>query len=748
MRFQRFAFALLLLGAVAATAHAQTKRAFIVGIGDYEELPDLEKTVGDARGYAEIFEEELGYEVTLLDDNPGRVEFITAFDAFRSSIAPGDDVAFIFSGHGWSDGAENYLVLSDAEQDASEIQLTLDTVGVTRFILENIKSRNPRVTIAIIDACRDYPFASITRSGFEKGLVRTEVSEGTMVMYAAGSHQKALDRLGADDPSPYSVFTRVLLPKLSEADRPLHDIAREVKTEVRTLAEEIDHDQNPAYYDELLGDFCLSGECREVAPAGPGPDTAAFTEATAIVGTEEGCRALFNYLDDFPDGKHRNVARILLNQPECAFLVETESVVDPEGLTLVGFEFEKNFGGRGNDRFDAVAPLPAGGAWLVGYSFNPEIQKQAYKGRGRGPGVYAVRVNAEGRLQASEQVMEGHFISDVVTAPAGDDGVWIAGGLRKSEDDASEQLIILRVDKSGKLIARAYIDSSGSVAESSDVKLLDRVINRATHAVPTEDGGVLVAGMRIVRAIEDTKSGSEVIEAMFPLFVQLDAKGTVISEIDYTDALETRFSAMISDGEGGAFMAGYGYEFSRDDEKQVLVGQIGPKGSDGGWFLDDTDSRVLSGQTPVAIARIDGGLAVLTSMDAGVSKGAQQSLYMLRAFSFENELLWQQKIAKPGNLMLTALETLEDGRLVALGTYSESGAVYSKSDRRPVFKGIAIAFGETGEIENEYSFGEGENRFQSIQQGPDGNFWVAGLTDAGTSNTGTQDAFVAKLKLD
>ncbi len=743
MRFQRFAFALLLFGAVATTAEAQTKRAFIVGIGDYEELPDLEKTVGDARGYAQVLEEELGYEVTLLDDNPGRVEFITAFDAFRSSIAPGDDVAFIFSGHGWSDGAENYLVLSDAEQDASEIQLTLDTVGVTRFILENIKSRQPRVTLAIIDACRDYPFASITRSGFEKGLVRTEVSEGTMVMYAAGSNQKALDRLGNDDPSPYSVFTRVLLPKLSEADRPLHDIAREVKTEVRTLAEEIDHDQNPAYYDELLGDFCLSGECRAVEATGQSPDAAAFTQATAMVGTEQGCTALFNYLDDFPDGTHRNVARILLSQPECDFLVKTGDAADPDALASLDFDFEQNFGGRGNDRFDAVAPLPDGGAWLVGYSFDPEIQKQDFKGGGRGPGVYAVRVNAEGRLQASQQVLVGAFISDVVTAPAPDNGVWIAGGFRKSETVADEQLYIMRLDSRGRGIARAYIDSSGSIAKFPDVRLLDRVINRATHAVPTDDGGVLVAGMRIVRVEGSAQSGREKLEAILPLFVRLNARGNIISEVDIIEGVETRIRAMIPDGDGGAFIAGFHKEFAdRPDSVGNFVGQINTKG-DLGWGLD---SKELNMGSVVGLARIEGGLAVLSSVDSGAASAGR--VYLLSAYTLEEELLWQQKIAKPGNLMLTALETAADGRLIALGTYSESGAVYSKSDKRPVFNGIAFAFGEKGEIEDDYSFGAGENRIQSIRQGPDGSFWVAGLTDAAASNTGTQDAFVAKLKLD
>ena len=39
------------LFALAFSADAKTKRAFIVGVGDYAELTDLKKTIGDADGY-------------------------------------------------------------------------------------------------------------------------------------------------------------------------------------------------------------------------------------------------------------------------------------------------------------------------------------------------------------------------------------------------------------------------------------------------------------------------------------------------------------------------------------------------------------------------------------------------------------------------------------------------------------------------------------------------------------------------
>ena len=109
---------LLISACLAMMAAAQTNRALIVGVGEYAELTDLQKTVGDASGYSGVFADDLGFEVTPLI-NPDTDTFLEQFDAFLQTIQPGDRVAFIFSGHGWSDGGQNYLALSDAPYHSS-----------------------------------------------------------------------------------------------------------------------------------------------------------------------------------------------------------------------------------------------------------------------------------------------------------------------------------------------------------------------------------------------------------------------------------------------------------------------------------------------------------------------------------------------------------------------------------------------------------------------------------------------------
>ena len=89
------------------------------------------------------------------------------------------------------------------------------------------------------------------------------------MVYSAGEGQSAMDRLSEADADPNSVFTRAFLPLL-RADLPLLDAIKLSQERVYALARSADHDQTPAYYDEVRGRACLSRECkaRERAAAG------------------------------------------------------------------------------------------------------------------------------------------------------------------------------------------------------------------------------------------------------------------------------------------------------------------------------------------------------------------------------------------------------------------------------------------------------------------------------------------------
>ena len=254
---------------------AQTKRAFIVGVQNYDELTDLTKTLSDAEGYADAFENELGFTVTKLLD-PSFSEFLIALSDFEASIEEGDEVAFIFSGHGWSDGARNFVAMRDAPLRSTEVVLERLTFDLNESVINKFRAKDPSLVLAIVDACRDNPFDLGTKS-VTKGLVPQQTIPGTLVVYAAGASQRALDRLDPEDASPYSVFTRTLLPKLVEADKPLMRSFDEARAETAELAQTISHAQRPAIYSDISLDYCFAVKC-EIGDANAVPDPATQRE--------------------------------------------------------------------------------------------------------------------------------------------------------------------------------------------------------------------------------------------------------------------------------------------------------------------------------------------------------------------------------------------------------------------------------------------------------------------------------------
>ena len=306
---------LLISACLAFAASAGTKRAFIVGVGDYQQLPDLQKTTGDANGYADVFSEDLGFEVTRLID-PTTVDFLEAFNGFLQSIEPGDEVAFIYSGHGWSDGADNFLALTDAPLETSEFALRHQTVSLAEGVLAELKARKPNLLFAIIDACRDNPFDTGTRS-VTRGMARQEIVPGTLVVYAAGARQKALDRLGPEDDSPYSVFTRSLLPRLKNPASPLLRSVDETRSEVAILAQSIQHQQRPAIYSDVSLDFCFSGECNLKQVVDQETEDWIYLSSAGYVQMDV-CSKYRQHLDKYPDGKFAAVAKRNLANPPCS----------------------------------------------------------------------------------------------------------------------------------------------------------------------------------------------------------------------------------------------------------------------------------------------------------------------------------------------------------------------------------------------------------------------------------------------
>ncbi len=243
----------------ADVAHAAKRVALVIGNDNYENLPKLQRAGNDARAVAKTLK-TIGFEVYSGIDLTRR-ETNRKISEFEAAIAPGDMAFFFFAGHGVSIGGENFLIPRDMPKTKSgESGLVRDESHAATALVRRIRERGARSTIVILDACRDNPFAAQgTRSiGATRGLARTHAPGGVFILFSAGLGQTALDRLSESDTDPNSVFTRKLLGLLATPGLSQVDMAKQIQRDVSALARTVGHVQEPAYYDQIIGELVLS----------------------------------------------------------------------------------------------------------------------------------------------------------------------------------------------------------------------------------------------------------------------------------------------------------------------------------------------------------------------------------------------------------------------------------------------------------------------------------------------------------
>ena len=195
---------ILALSAAMAEAQGPGRKALIIANWTYDALPTLINPPADAAAYDEMLG-GLGYVVSY-HQNLDLDAMDAAINGFVASIQKGDEVVVVYTGHGWSDGRENFLVPVDSPGNGSETRLrglSYPLRDGDTGLLDRIDAAGAAQVVAIIDACRNNPFAAKEGTkaiGYSRGLARISAPQGSFVIFSAGEGQEALDRLPDDPP--------------------------------------------------------------------------------------------------------------------------------------------------------------------------------------------------------------------------------------------------------------------------------------------------------------------------------------------------------------------------------------------------------------------------------------------------------------------------------------------------------------------------------------------------------------------
>jgi TPR repeat protein len=200
-----FAVAGLLLLVCAFRAEAQNaperRVALVIGNFSYQSVPRLANSGNDAKLIAATLG-RLGF--TLVGGGPqndvDKAHFDQLVQAFGRAIQGADVALFYYAGHGMQVGGDNWLVPTDANPTRPQ-DLEFQMVNA-ELVLKQMDGSGTRLNIVILDACRNNPFAGISRAA-GGGLAQMRAPEGTMISFATQPGNVAAD--GAGDDGPYAL---------------------------------------------------------------------------------------------------------------------------------------------------------------------------------------------------------------------------------------------------------------------------------------------------------------------------------------------------------------------------------------------------------------------------------------------------------------------------------------------------------------------------------------------------------------
>jgi hypothetical protein len=317
MRF--LVVALVAIGIVASSsvARADKRVAFVVGNGAYRNVATLPNPPVDAKAMGATLR-NVGFDV-VEGVNLTRGEMTEKLLDFGQRAQGADIALFYYAGHGIAINGVNYLLPVDADIK-SEMDVKLGAAINVDVTLDQTMA-DAKVKLVFLDACRDNPFAARIRSAstrsvnVQAGLAEMKSGEGTLIAFATGPGQTALD----GDARKNSPFTRALIAHITQPGAEIQQAMTEVRAQV---SEETKKGQLPWGHTNLIGSVYLNPaelpptNTVAAAPAGPAlaiPPRSGKNDVELefwrSVKDSNKPEELNAYLSSYPNGQFRSLAQ-------------------------------------------------------------------------------------------------------------------------------------------------------------------------------------------------------------------------------------------------------------------------------------------------------------------------------------------------------------------------------------------------------------------------------------------------------
>jgi uncharacterized caspase-like protein len=316
MRHLTVILSLICMVLSANAAKADRRVAFVVGNGNYKNVAQLPNPPIDAKAMAAVLR-NVGFEV-VEGTNLTRDKMTEKLLDFGKKAQGADVAVFFYAGHGIAIGGTNYLLPIDADIK-SEMDVKLGAAINIDLTLDQTMS-DAKVKLVFLDACRDNPFAAKIKSNastrsvsVQSGLAEMKSGEGTLIAFATGPGQTALDgQEGTNSP-----FTRALIAHITTPGVEIQQAMTEVRAQVN---EETNKGQLPWGHTNLIGSVYLNPAAppaaTAAAPSGSAPAAVASTSGSNDVELEfwrsvkesNKPEELNAYLTNYPNGQFKSLA--------------------------------------------------------------------------------------------------------------------------------------------------------------------------------------------------------------------------------------------------------------------------------------------------------------------------------------------------------------------------------------------------------------------------------------------------------